>query len=1364
MINRNTIISDKSIHITNREQEVLDLLCQGYTSKEIAKALYLSPYTVESHKKNLISKCGGRNVVNMVYRILCTILLVFSNLIPLIGQTQYPVNVIHVHESFFLKGRISDQTIEDRIQDLSDSFAPAGISFYVKDIDTYRNSECCFGEETYTKAEAERFIKKHNDPNAINIYVTDFPFEGRNGIAEFPESYSQINIDDTFASDDNNSVVTFRDGFINNSGVLQHEIGHFFGLFHTFHSKESNQDEPILQRIGNCRGLLEELLELQDIPGPLGFHGDGIADTKPILNISMLKKSLVYRNYKDYFSSSPKNCTDQFNCCIDLFSSFESDPEVWHNYMQYNDEKRTTFTQGQIDVIESVNNLPERTRLQNNSSFEKYTELVRVENDGSVEFVFQTTYIDHSLLQPNNSFAKSLNSGIYRLQVIKNSDKNFTYNSGFHDSWQYGANSTVVVDEYISVINGQVSFTWSGQDLPSIYEGPQIGETYKAVLAREYADPQSTGFYTFSDELIFTVQSQSCDAASGLYNSNIRTSEAYFGWDEVDGSADYDLTLYRDGNDIFCTQTPNNGIRLTQLRSNTEYCWDITTRCSNGATSTSTQECFTTDAITSNDDAGGDLEVRVDIENASMDIAQGSDVELEIDAIWDYTQPGAPIEINPVVSIYLSTSNSESGIIKSLGSTTMRIVPNSSINSGSRTVSNNLEVYIDQSVDPGQYWIYVEIDEDNNYAEQFEGNNSWFDGFDVVAGSTGTPGCTNSNAHNYNPTATTDDGSCETCSDDIWNGDEEGTDCGGSKCAPCASCIVTTEMRESLVTNTEVTVEWDAGDNVSHYWVSIYEYPNGSLTEFFHEGNDRDRTFRNLVAGNSYCWYLRSSCNGVMTTTESRCFTTTSNTCLPPDQLYEEDVWEDEAVLKWHDPLATDPDVYFLRYRKKGTTNWIGQSQFTHGAAPDRFEYFRSVSDLEFCTEYEWQVRKFCDVFQDNSEWSPLRTFTSNCRTTIGDFYISNISIDDNNIQPNEVYNAVATVSYYGDSPNSLRPKMFYYLSTDLSAEPSERITNSNGFPQEESYSVRAGFRHDEENRYLWMNDQVPAGTYNLILCIDGNNEFSEIDENNNCSFVEVKVGIEGCTDPQSHNYNDQAEVDNGICETCDDGIRNGDEIEVDCGGVLCAPCSQECIPVPTLTGTFGAYYLDLNWSDPNSYGSYSILLRKETESDYTEYFTTDNNIYIDGLEPETRYLFRLRTYCNGTSGESVLFASTMPAHIDGCTYLFSHNYDETASINDGSCQTCFDDIKNGDETDIDCGGMLCDPCDCQEVNYLVDYNIYSDYSLHVQQDATAQTVIYFSDALIRAGNSITFEPGFEVVDGSTLLANIEEETSFLRA
>jgi DNA-binding NarL/FixJ family response regulator len=46
----------QNIFISRREKEVLKLIAEGMTNMEIAEKLFLSPLTVDSHRKNIISK------------------------------------------------------------------------------------------------------------------------------------------------------------------------------------------------------------------------------------------------------------------------------------------------------------------------------------------------------------------------------------------------------------------------------------------------------------------------------------------------------------------------------------------------------------------------------------------------------------------------------------------------------------------------------------------------------------------------------------------------------------------------------------------------------------------------------------------------------------------------------------------------------------------------------------------------------------------------------------------------------------------------------------------------------------------------------------------------------------------------------------------------------------------------------------------------------------------------------------------------------------------------------------------------------------------------------------------------------------
>lgn len=52
--------------LTQRELEVLDLICRQYTAQEIAEKLFISIRTVDGHRNNLLEKTGVRNTAGLV--------------------------------------------------------------------------------------------------------------------------------------------------------------------------------------------------------------------------------------------------------------------------------------------------------------------------------------------------------------------------------------------------------------------------------------------------------------------------------------------------------------------------------------------------------------------------------------------------------------------------------------------------------------------------------------------------------------------------------------------------------------------------------------------------------------------------------------------------------------------------------------------------------------------------------------------------------------------------------------------------------------------------------------------------------------------------------------------------------------------------------------------------------------------------------------------------------------------------------------------------------------------------------------------------------------------------------------------------
>ncbi len=52
--------------ISEREEEIIQLVAEGFTNKEIADKLFLSAHTVTTHRKNIMAKLGVNNTAGLV--------------------------------------------------------------------------------------------------------------------------------------------------------------------------------------------------------------------------------------------------------------------------------------------------------------------------------------------------------------------------------------------------------------------------------------------------------------------------------------------------------------------------------------------------------------------------------------------------------------------------------------------------------------------------------------------------------------------------------------------------------------------------------------------------------------------------------------------------------------------------------------------------------------------------------------------------------------------------------------------------------------------------------------------------------------------------------------------------------------------------------------------------------------------------------------------------------------------------------------------------------------------------------------------------------------------------------------------------
>ena len=61
-----TLNKDEAPTLTKREKEIMQLIAEGMTSNEIARKLFLSIYTVDTHRKNLLTKFEVHNTAQLI--------------------------------------------------------------------------------------------------------------------------------------------------------------------------------------------------------------------------------------------------------------------------------------------------------------------------------------------------------------------------------------------------------------------------------------------------------------------------------------------------------------------------------------------------------------------------------------------------------------------------------------------------------------------------------------------------------------------------------------------------------------------------------------------------------------------------------------------------------------------------------------------------------------------------------------------------------------------------------------------------------------------------------------------------------------------------------------------------------------------------------------------------------------------------------------------------------------------------------------------------------------------------------------------------------------------------------------------------
>jgi hypothetical protein len=164
----------------------------------------------------------------------------------------------------------------------------------------------------------------------------------------------------------------------------------------------------------------------------------------------------------------------------------------------------------------------------------------------------------------------------------------------------------------------------------------------------------------------------------------------------------------------------------------------------------------------------------------------------------------------------------------------------------------------------------------------------------------------------------------------------------------------------------------------------------------------------------------------------------------------------------------------------------------------------------------------------------------------------------------------------------------------------------------------------------------------------------------------------DGCAEGEQCNADTDCEEEvctNGVCaaRTCSDGVQNGYELGVDCGGSYMqngSGCTATC---PLGNDCYRDIDCTSGWCEKGA-----GLLGQCAEA-----------LCTDGVQNGTES----DVDCGGTSCNGCAIGETCTADSDCADQYCDANTDTCAT------PTCTDGIENGEESDVDCGGSSCNGC-----------------------------------------------------------------------
>jgi len=221
-------------------------------------------------------------------------------------------------------------------------------------------------------------------------------------------------------------------------------------------------------------------------------------------------------------------------------------------------------------------------------------------------------------------------------------------------------------------------------------------------------------------------------------------------------------------------------------------------------------------------------------------------------------------------------------------------------------------------------------------------------------------------------------------------------------------------------------------------------------------------------------------------------------------------------------------------------------------------------NNLEGCIPYSFN--NLCAtqvILSNNPNMIGGGDFSAFCDSGLGSCPepCSDLIIDITNIElSNNIVSYDYTITNIGEGPadlngtttdNFTNVSIQHFLTNDPNPAnfPNGQAAGGSIIGSSPLPTLQTGDSYEGNYQANWHNGSY---TY-LSLQVDWGQRVDECNETNNVVVLEG-----GCYISDAHNYSPDADFDANNCETCDDGIKNGDETEIDCGGSLCELCDYD--------------------------------------------------------------------------------------------------------------------------------------------------------------------------------------------------------------